>query len=462
MLSQPAPFPTAADLSRRDGHYRFKLATRIVVRNEASDEEKMAGEWLLNFLENFHGFHAATGPASMLKTLSDGIHLVDTSSAGSFSDWLEELDLPSDLEEEESFIRSDENGAVIAGGGPRGVFYGVQIFCDLLEAQNGRPAIPFVETRCAPFFSVRGVQLSLNLRSPDPAFVWRILGEMMRLRLNTLFLKVNRSLQYESRPELAGPGALSKIEMLGILDSARAYGIRVIPQLDLLTGQDSFLLEARPDLAANPEHPCVYDPSIPDVHAIMGDIASELIELFQPDSFHIGMGSFEDHKPSEIFSTSEGAAAGIIQSELNHWLKFFEERKITPFVSASAFMPQAHCETPLNAPDEQRPITFCLGSEEVPLEATAYRLLQGFSHRNCIGMVRPTRQKLIPTIRHYSDWQVAPQGICLETNCPATELDFQRKGILDTLEDVARLSWEPSYLPPQRSTSLSGLILRDG
>ncbi|MDP6117804.1 MAG: hypothetical protein QGG53_38550, partial [Planctomycetota bacterium] len=64
--------------------------------------------------------------------------------------------------------------------------------------------------------------------------------------------------------------------------------------------------------------------------------------------------------------------------------------------------------------------------------------------------------------RHYSDWQVAPQGICLETNCPATELDFQRKGILDTLEDVARLSWEPSYLPPQRSTSLSGLILRDG
>jgi hypothetical protein len=451
MFSQPLPFPPPKNLTRREGHYRFQLATKIVVRNEASDEEKMAGEWILNCLENYHSFHAATGPASMMKSLTNGIHLVDASSPGSFSDWVRKLDLPSNLKEEETFIRADENGALIAGGGPRGVFYGAQIFCELLGTQRDRPAIPFLETRSAPFFTGRGVHLSLNLRSPDPSFIWRVLGEMMRLRMNTLILKVNRGLQYESRPELAGPKALSKVEMLGILDTARIYGIRVIPQLDFLTGQDSFLLEARPDLVANPDHPYACDASIPDVHKIMEDVAAELIDLFQPTSFHIGMGGFEEHRPSQILSRADESAADIFRDELNHWLQFFGDRKVTPIVSASGFMPQEHGEAPLDIPSVESGITFCPEGEAQ----------EEFLYPDCIGLVKPSRQTLVKTIRNYSGWQMPPQSLCLQTNCPATELDFQRKGLLDSLEDAARLFWDPSYEPPQRSTSLSGLILRD-
>ncbi|MDA0839158.1 MAG: hypothetical protein O2857_15390 [Planctomycetota bacterium] len=451
MLPKPAPFPPPRNLTRREGHYRFQLATKIVVKNQASDEEKMAGEWILNSLENYHSFHAATGPASMMKSPTPRLYLVDASSPGSFSDWIKKLNLPSDLKEEEAFIRADENGAIIAGGGPRGVFYGAQIFCELLGTQKDRPAIPFMEARSAPCFAARGIHLSLNLRSPDPSFIWRILGEMMRLRMNMLILKLNRGIQYESRPELAGPKALSRIEMLGILDTARIYGIRVVPQLDFLTGQDSFLLEARPDLVANPDHPFAYDPSIPVVHEIMEDVATELIDLFQPDSFHIGMGGFEEHKPSEILSRECEPSADIFRDELNHWLRFFEERNVAPIVSASGFRPQNHGEAPQDIPAGESGITFCLEGEAQ----------EEFSCPDSLGLVKPSRQTLVKTIRDYAGWKRPPQGLCLQTNCPATELDFQRKGLLDAMEDVARLLWDPTYEPPQRSTSLSGLILRD-
>jgi len=225
----------------------------------------------------------------------------------------------------------------------------------------------------------------------------------------------------------------------------------VIPQLDFLTGQDSFLLEARPDLVANPDHPFAYDPSIPVVHEIMEDVATELIDLFQPDSFHIGMGGFEEHKPSEILSRADEPAAEIFRNELNHWQQFFGNRKVTPIVSASGFQSQDHGETPLDDPTGKTGITFCLEGDAN----------EEFPNPNCIGLVKPKRQTLIKSIRDYSGWQRPPQSICLATNSPATELDFQRKGLLDSLEDVARLFWEPSYEPPQRSQSLSGLILRD-
>jgi hypothetical protein len=120
--------------------------------------------------------------------------------------------------------------------------------------------------------------------------------------VNTVVLEINYRFAYTKRPEVIDPNALSHEDASAIATAARAAGVRVVPQINLL-GHQSWaktthgLLRSHPEFdetpgkyAGNEGIYCrSYCPRHPQVHGVVFDLIDELLEAFGADTFHGGM-----------------------------------------------------------------------------------------------------------------------------------------------------------------------------
>lgn len=473
MIPQTFPLPLPKTTIRQEGYYRLGLRTRIVLDDGAAEGERMAAEWLTQALETSHRFHCDLAGASQAEQLKDSILFVDTSRPAAWARWLPGLGVKENLGPESFWLRVTKDGAVIAGGGPWAVFYGGQALSACLESVEGRPALPCLEAWDAPEFSVRGIHISLSISGADLGFVWRILGEMTRARMNTLFLQVNRSLRYESFPELAAEKAFSKVEFQGVLDFARGYGIQVIPQLDLLTRQEDFLLAARPDLAENLEAPFSYCPSRPEVYKILDGVCQELLELFQPKYFHVGHADLNPPKAACLVGVCTRCKRfppqEVIAKDMEHWGELLQSRDVIPIAWAARWMEEGtepflqrgkgpRCGLlPCVEPGEwgegwvER---FVEGSE---VGEAGWRV--GAAHHGMF-VVSQERGRLVRACREARKLPGGCRGMVLWTGAAANELEFGRLGILQAIPASGHLFWNPAIELREQPKTLSGLILR--
>jgi hypothetical protein len=127
--------------------------------------------------------------------------------------------------------------------------------------------------------------------------------------VNTLVIMIHYSYEFESYPNLRNPDALSRKEVKKIVRTARKYGIRLIPQINLLGHQSwhgnlNKLLEQYPEFDETPsvEMPEEYEwpnedglycksycPLHPEVHKVVFAVMDEIMEVFEADAFHAGM-----------------------------------------------------------------------------------------------------------------------------------------------------------------------------
>ncbi len=151
-------------------------------------------------------------------------------------------------------------------------------------------------------FPVRG----LHLAAPKPdemADCLRFVHEALpREGVNVLVVEFNYHFQFQKRPEVADPDALSRDEVKGLVSACRQAGVKLVPQVNLL-GHQSWaektfgLLRAHPEFDETPgKYPnnkgtyCrSYCPLHPAVHEVVFDVMDELAEACESDAFHVGM-----------------------------------------------------------------------------------------------------------------------------------------------------------------------------
>ncbi|MBQ8342823.1 MAG: family 20 glycosylhydrolase [Clostridia bacterium] len=95
--------------------------------------------------------------------------------------------------------------------------------------------------------------------------------------INTVVLDLADGIVYESHPELAIDGSLSREEVLVIIDNLRAKGIKIIPKLNFSTCHDTWLKEYSKMVSTE------------KYYQVCRDLIDEVCALFQPEILHLGM-----------------------------------------------------------------------------------------------------------------------------------------------------------------------------
>lgn len=100
---------------------------------------------------------------------------------------------------------------------------------------------------------------------------------MKNAGINTLVLDIGEAMRYESHPELAVEGSWTHDQMREELQRLRGMGFEVIPKLNFSACHDIWLQEYSRMLSTKP------------YYAVCRDVINEVLEVFQPKYFHLGM-----------------------------------------------------------------------------------------------------------------------------------------------------------------------------
>ncbi len=154
---------------------------------------------------------------------------------------------------------------------------------------------------------------ALAIAAPAPAkldsFLVFMQKELVSRKVNVLILRVDFNYQFSSHPELRSSNALSLADAQRLAQAAKAGGIRIVPQINLL-GHQSWASETGKLLQVYPQFdetswvkmPAKYEwpnadslycksycPLHPDLHKIVFALVDEICDAFGADAFHAGM-----------------------------------------------------------------------------------------------------------------------------------------------------------------------------
>lgn len=122
---------------------------------------------------------------------------------------------------------------------------------------------------------------------------------------NQIILDLAEGVRYDSHPELAIEGTLSKKELSDEITRLRGLGFEVIPKLNFSTGHDLWLGKYARMV------------STPEYYQVCSDLIDEVCELFgKPRLFHLGMDE-------ECFSIQETMNLCIIRHGDLFWHDFY-------------------------------------------------------------------------------------------------------------------------------------------
>lgn len=129
--------------------------------------------------------------------------------------------------------------------------------------------------------NMRGLEFGQDPASDELVFdraAWdAYLLQLKEHGVNTIVLDIGEALKFESHPELAVKGSWSREEMLAELDRMNEMGFEVIPKLNFSTTHDIWMKEYS------------FMVSTPAYYQVCKDLIDEVIEIFQPRFFHLGM-----------------------------------------------------------------------------------------------------------------------------------------------------------------------------
>lgn len=210
------------------------------------------------------------------------------------------------LGEDESYTLSvTAAGARLAAPNPLGVLRGLETFCQLVRAEDGRLHLPAVAIEDRPRFAWRGLLLDCCRHFMPLPVVKRNLDALAAVKMNVFHwhLTEDQAFRIESRrfPRLHQQGSggqfYSQEQVREVLAYARQRGIRVVPEFDLPGHTGAWLL-GHPEVAASPGpfepirkwgiFDVSLDPSREEVYAFLEEFLTEMAGLFPDQYLHIG------------------------------------------------------------------------------------------------------------------------------------------------------------------------------
>lgn len=183
-------------------------------------------------------------------------------------------------------------------------------------------------------FQVKGFSCTSPRHEGVDRFVKFVDEELAPIGVNTLVLFVcdkDFNYQFESYPQLAEPGALTKEDVKKMVAVCRRNNIRIIPQINLLGHQSwrstpNILLREFPEFDETPHvkmpdkyvwpnsddlYCKSYCPLHAEVHKVIFALIDEICDVFESDAFHAGM--------DEVFYLGDDKCprcAGVDKAEL--------------------------------------------------------------------------------------------------------------------------------------------------
>lgn len=154
---------------------------------------------------------------------------------------------------------------------------------------------------------------ALLLSPPSPkeisSFCHFIRDALPKEGVNTLVVRFEYQYQFQSHPELADDGALSRDDVKQILKACRDAQVKLIPCMNLLAHQSDKekilpLLKKYPQFDESPDYgpshpwhdPGQFDfytkslcPLHPDLHKVIFPLMDELIDVCEADALHVGL-----------------------------------------------------------------------------------------------------------------------------------------------------------------------------
>ncbi len=185
------------------------------------------------------------------------------------------------------------------GRGDQGLSYAewtVEQLAASEELISGQERWPCVEVADQPSLGIRAVSMSLptsrwgypNDPPVDPAFFEKFLDRVILAhKFNFVVLLVDQGMKLASHPEVPGPAAWPQETVRQLVAHLKENGVEVAPCLNSL-GHGVWLLASHPELREDGDIQTICT-SHPNSHKVMGEIYDEVLRVFEPRYFHIGM-----------------------------------------------------------------------------------------------------------------------------------------------------------------------------
>ncbi len=281
---EPAVVPQPQQVEWQPGVFRIAEGTRVVVAGDVS----MVGAEML--------------AADMQKRF--GLKLEVTRGETALKGILVRVDETDRTLRQEGYrLTVGEWGVEIAGKDARGAFYGIQTLRQLVNEDQEGPLLDGCTIVDWPDIAWRGWHLS-GPKQTDLATYRKFIDTLALMKFNQVCMEVNGNLQYESHPTIAGPEAPTRAELKELVAYARERHMTVFPQLATFAHFGYALRHAEyAELAEAPEGSTKghqdqfnYCPLHPRTLPMVLDLMDELIEVFEPEYFHIGRdeATFDD------------------------------------------------------------------------------------------------------------------------------------------------------------------------
>jgi len=119
---------------------------------------------------------------------------------------------------------------------------------------------------------------------------------------NEIVFEVGHNFKYKSHPRVAPNWGWDGKVWRKFVKKVKKYGINVIPEYNSLGHQgESGLTKAYPELAEDPYGWCL-NPEHPKTAKYLGEIFDELIEVFEPVEFHVGLDEVDVPSRPQTFA----------------------------------------------------------------------------------------------------------------------------------------------------------------
>lgn len=196
------------------------------------------------------------------------------------------------------FLHAAEGVVTIAATDRRGLRHGAISFLQMALTTTGgeSPQIPSVRIVDWPSLPVRGITCPMptdrwghpNDAPVDPAFFEEfLLRTCLEHKLNTVVILVRQGMKYARHPQIDGPAAWDQATVRRIVGTLKSHDINPIPLLDSL-GHANWLVIPMKDLREDGDTHTLCTRH-PDAKRILLDCYEEIINVFEPTHFHMGL-----------------------------------------------------------------------------------------------------------------------------------------------------------------------------
>jgi hypothetical protein len=283
--------PQPKEVQLREGSFRVRPTTRILVEFGHQEEDRIAAETLAEEIHDQSGMNVAIGGEKADAKQERSTIVLARLQDERVKEFLADKGLKSDAIGDQGYLLySDKVHLIVAANTGQGLFYGVQTLRQLLRKDAEELVCPAVSIRDWPSLEWRGLQDDIS-RGPIPTeeFMKRQIATLAAYKLNLFGLYMEHVFDFASQPLVAPKeGALTAEEIKSLVAYAQQRYVTIVPEQQTFGHLHHMLkYEIYADVAERP-HGHVLTPTRARTYDVIKAMYGDLVPLFPGPFLHIG------------------------------------------------------------------------------------------------------------------------------------------------------------------------------